>query len=104
MPSILERLGYQAAIANNGKEAIEKYKAWQPDVVLMDISMPEMDGFTCIEKIMEYDPSAKAIILSGYEEDGPFGIDEQKKGHIKGFLTKPVGLHELGTSLTQLFK
>lgn len=104
MPDLLESIGYQTAIASNGKDAIDKYKTWQPDAVLMDISMPEMDGFTCIEKIMEYDPGAKAIILSGYEEDGPFGIDEQKKGHIKGFLTKPVGLHELGTSLAQLFK
>jgi CheY-like chemotaxis protein/anti-sigma regulatory factor (Ser/Thr protein kinase) len=104
MPIILERLGYQAAIANNGKEAIEKYKAWQPDVVLMDISMPEMDGITCIERIADYDPNAKAIIISGYEEDVLKGLDQRKKKFIKGFLVKPFGKYELSASLAKLLK
>lgn len=104
MPSILERLGYQAAIANNGKEAIEKYKTWQPDVVLMDIGMPIMDGLTCIERIADYDPNAKAIVISGYEEDVLNGLDQHKKKLIKGFLVKPFGKYELSASLAQLLK
>ncbi|MCK5607278.1 response regulator [Candidatus Pacearchaeota archaeon] len=104
MPSILERLGYQAAIANNGKEAIEKYKAWQPDVVLIDIGMPIMDGLTCIERIADYDPNAKAIVISGYEEDVLNGLDQRKKKLIKGFLVKPFGKYELSASLAQLLK
>jgi len=104
VPSILERLGYQAEIANNGKEAIEKYKAWQPDVVLMDIGMPIMDGFTCIEKIADYDPNAKAIIMSGYEKDVLYDLDQRKKKLIKGFLAKPFGKYELSASLAKLLK
>ena len=104
IPSILKRLGYQAATANNGKEGMEKYKAWQPDVVLMDIDMPVMDGLTCIEKIGDYDPNAKAIIISGYEEDVLDGLDQRKKKLIKGFLAKPFGQYELSALLAQALK
>jgi CheY-like chemotaxis protein len=104
MPDLIESLGYQAAIASNGKEAIKKYKAWQPDVVLMDINMPEMDGIACIEKIVDYDPNAKTVAVSGYEEDLLIDLDERKKKLVKGFLTKPVGIYELSDTLTQLLE
>jgi len=102
MPNLLDNLGYQTAIAGSGKEAIDKYKTWQPDVVLMDIGMPEMDGLTCIEKIIDYDPNAKAVIMSGYEQDGYSGLNENRKKLIKGYLTKPVGIYELSDVLAQL--
>jgi len=104
IPFVLERLGYQAATATNGKEAIEKYKAWQPDVVLMDLNMPEMDGLTCIERIAEYDPNLKAIIISGYGEDVLVNLDQHNKQFIKGFLGKPFGKSELSFSLAQVLK
>ncbi len=103
MPDLLERIGYQLAIAGNGKEAIEKYKTWQPDVVLMDINMPTMDGITCIEKIMEYDPAVKVVIISGYEEDATDGLNKKIKKCIKGYLIKPVEINELSSLLAQLF-
>ncbi|MFC1827980.1 response regulator [Thermodesulfobacteriota bacterium] len=102
MPDLLKSLGYQAETARNGHEAIDKYKAWQPDVVLMDISMPEMDGITCIEKIAAYDPNAKTVIISGYEENGPSGLNENVKQFIRGYLIKPVGIFELSDILTKL--
>jgi signal transduction histidine kinase/DNA-binding NarL/FixJ family response regulator len=103
MPELLERIGYELAIAGNGKEAIERYKSWQPDVVLMDINMPAMDGITCIENIMEYDPDVKVVIISGYEEDATNGLNEQTKRCIKGYLIKPVDIHELSSLLAHLF-
>ena len=104
MPDLIESMGYQVAIASNGKEAIEKYKAWNPDVVIMDINMPEMDGITCIEKIVDYDPNVKTVIMSGYEEDVLNDLDESKKKLVKGFLTKPVRINELSDTLAQLLK
>jgi len=101
MPDLLKSLGYQAEIAGNGKDAIDIYKVWQPDVILMDIAMPEMDGMTCIEKIMEFDPHAKAIIISGYEESATVGLDESKMKLIKGFLTKPIKIYELSDSIAR---
>jgi len=104
MPNLLENLGYQAAIASSGKEAIDKYKSWHPDAVLVDIGMPEMDGIACMEKILAYDANAKAVIISGYEEDGLGDVDENVKKCIKGYLAKPVGAQELSAVLAQLFK
>ena len=102
MEELLKRLGYKAAYVRSGNSAIEKYKSWRPDVVLLDRNMPEMDGVSCSEKIMDYDPNAKIVIISGYDEDGPSGIDERKKRLIKGYLTKPIEMARLSLELAQV--
>ena len=94
---LLEFLEYQAVAASNGLSAIETYKKYKPDIVLMDINMPGMDGITCAEKIKEFDSEAKIAIISGYEEN--YGIEESKKNLIAGYLTKPISLKELSTFL-----
>ena len=94
---LLEFLGYQAEPASNGVEAIENYKNYHPDIVLMDINMPGMDGITCAEKIIEFDADAKIAIISGYEEN--YGIDESKRSLIAGYLTKPISLKDLSSFL-----
>jgi len=104
MPDLLESLGYQAETATDGEDALHKYKTWQPDVVLMDISMPGMDGGTCIEKILDYDPDAKTVIVSGYVEEEPYGLDDRRKRFVKGYLTKPVEVNELSALLARLLK
>jgi CheY-like chemotaxis protein len=99
MLRLLEFLDYHADSASNGLEAIEKYKSYQPDMVLMDINMPGMDGITCAEKIKDFDPDAKIAIISGYEEN--YGIDVSKKSLIAGYLTKPISLKDLSAFLNQ---
>ena len=49
---------------NNGQQALELYQKLKPDVVLMDLVMPEYDGFHGIKKIREYDPNSKIMIIS----------------------------------------
>ncbi len=102
MEEALKRLGYQAAYVRSGSSAIQKYKSWCPDAVLLDRNMPEMDGLTCSEKIIDYDPNAKILIISGYDEDGASGMAEEKKRFIKGYLTKPIEMAKLSTQLAQL--
>lgn len=53
------------AIGHNGKEAVELYEQYMPDVVLLDMSMPEYDGNYAIEKISKFDSNAKVILISG---------------------------------------
>jgi len=102
LQDLLECLGYRPLFASKGTEAISTYETWQPQVVLMDVNMPEMDGITCAEKIMDYDPNAKIAILSGYNSNGPELADERVNKHIKGYLAKPVDITELSSLLARL--
>jgi two-component system, chemotaxis family, chemotaxis protein CheY len=62
---ILDKAGFRVVgEASNGEEAIRVYLDKRPDVVLMDITMPGMDGLTALKKIREHDPAAKIIICS----------------------------------------
>ena len=62
---ILSKNGYNVAgEAENGAKAVEKYNELKPDLVLMDITMPEMDGIQALKKIKESDPSALVIMCS----------------------------------------
>ncbi|MBW1702544.1 MAG: sigma 54-interacting transcriptional regulator, partial [Deltaproteobacteria bacterium] len=104
MEDMLEGLGYSAASAESGKEAIAKYITWQPDIVLMDRNMPEMDGTKCAELIIEHDPDAKIVLISGYDEKGADGLSDQEKLLIKNYLTKPIDITKLSQILAQLFE
>jgi PAS domain S-box-containing protein len=102
MQDLLDGLNYRPIIANNGADGLEKYSEAKPDAVLLDINMPEMDGFTCADKLLDMDPAAKIAFISGYEMNGLDGLKEKVKASIKGYLTKPVDLPTLSTFLEQL--
>ena len=62
--------GFEYVEAGDGEEAIEKYKIYSPDLVIMDITMPKMDGITAVSRIKEVNKKAKIIMCSsmGYQE------------------------------------
>ena len=104
LTNLTKSLGYEPISIENPTEALKKYTKTSPDVVLLDRSMPEMDGSTFIMEITKTDPNARIIIISGYEETGPDGIDEDVKNLIKGYLTKPFKVEELSRALAQALK
>ncbi len=104
MIELLEGLGYQAGAVNNGRQAIEAYASWGPDVVLMDRSMPAMDGLETAGRILEADPEAWIILISGYDEDGPDGIDPKVLESVKGYIPKPFDIGEVSKVLAEVFK
>jgi two-component system chemotaxis response regulator CheY len=72
--------------AKNGKDAVELYRNFNPDIVTMDITMREMDGFAAAKEILGIDPDAKIIFLSNLDEEKY--SQEAKRLGAKGFLSK----------------
>lgn len=74
--------------ASNGNEAVELYTLHKPDLVTMDITMPDMDGITAVKKILALDPNAKIIMCSAMGQ-----VDKVKAAVMAGaksFLVKPL--------------
>lgn len=85
---ILEKNGYNVVgEAENGNVAIEKYKELQPDLVTMDITMPEKDGITALKEIRAYDSNAIVIMCSAMGQQAMV-IDAIQAG-AKDFVVKP---------------
>jgi two-component system chemotaxis response regulator CheY len=73
--------------ANDGSQAIEKYRELKPDLVTMDITMPEMDGITSLQEIRKFDAAAKVIMCSAMGQQ-QMVISAIKSG-AKDFIVKP---------------
>jgi len=85
---ILTKNGYNiAGEAENGVKAIEKYAELKPDLVLMDITMPEMDGIQALKKIKEADSSALVIMCSAMGQQAM--VIESIQAGAKDFIVKP---------------
>ncbi len=84
---VLEDAGHQVEQAENGLEAIRKYSEWKPDVVLMDITMPEMDGLTALKEIKKIDPAARVAMVTAMGQQA-IVMDALKSG-AKDFVLKP---------------
>lgn len=67
--SLLNQVGYNVAVAHNGKEALEKAESHQPELILLDLRMPVMDGVEFLEKydLKNKHPNVKVIVFSNYD-------------------------------------
>lgn len=84
----LEKTGFEVAgEASNGIEAVEMYKRLKPDIVLMDITMPRMDGIQALQEIMKADSGAKVIMCSALGQQKLI-IQSIQLG-AKDFIVKP---------------
>ncbi|PKL39515.1 MAG: two-component system response regulator [Candidatus Riflebacteria bacterium HGW-Riflebacteria-1] len=88
----LQKAGYQVALAENGVKGLNLYKTFHPDIVLVDIRMPEMDGLTVLEHIRELDSEAQVIVMTAYT-DMETTISAMKLGAYD-FLSKPFNIDE----------
>ena len=85
---ILTKNGYNiAGEAENGARAVEKYAELKPDLVLMDITMPEMDGIEALKKIKASDPGASVIMCSAMGQQAM--VIESIQSGAKDFIVKP---------------
>ncbi|RIX51815.1 response regulator [Paenibacillus nanensis] len=85
---ILSKNGYEVVgEAQDGAQAVEKYKELKPDLITMDITMPEMDGITALKEIKKIDGNAKVIMCSAMGQQAMV-IDAIQAG-AKDFIVKP---------------
>ncbi len=89
-------------MAKNGVEAIDVAQRYQPEVVTMDLTMPQMDGIACVEKLQAIDPEMRIIVVSALS-DKATAIAALKKG-AHGFLHKPFSDEQLVAALQELVK
>lgn len=97
----LERAGYAVIEAANGAEAVALTQEWRPDVILMDLSMPVMDGIECWRMICELidDPPAAVALTAVTIQDVRLACDEIG---FRAFLTKPVDFQLLLATIENL--
>lgn len=87
-------------LARNGTEAVEMCMQHQPQMVTMDLTMPEMDGATCIEQLIRFNPRINILVISALN-DKPTAIKAIKKG-ARGFLHKPFSDDQLINALLEM--
>jgi len=92
---VLEFYGYEIIEAENGQEGIDMAKKYKPDLILMDIQMPVMDGFTAV-KIIRSDPETKNIKMIAVTSFAMSGDKERiKEAGFDHYISKPIDTREL---------
>ncbi len=99
---ILERLGYSVTAFGDGETAIAHFRehAAETDLVILDMSMPGMDGRACYRALKEIDPTVCALLSSGYAQDQK--IEETMEEGVKGFLQKPYHVTALAAEIARI--
>jgi CheY-like chemotaxis protein len=92
---VMRRGGYRVALAEDGLGAANLLKRAIPDLILIDLKMPRMDGFQLLEILKRYDTSANipTIVLTGV--DGPFELDRALRLGVDDYLIKPISPRKL---------
>jgi two-component system chemotaxis response regulator CheY len=88
--------------AADGREALELFRATDPDVVTMDITMPHMDGIECVEKLVQLKPEVLILVISALA-DKATAVEAMEKG-ANGFLNKPFSDRQLNEALEELLR
>ncbi len=94
---LLTENGYSVDEAENGQEAVEKYAKIKPDLVLMDITMPVMDGLTAVAEIKKIDPEAKIVMCSALGQQNT--VMSAIKAGAKDFIIKPYQSDKILTTI-----
>lgn len=89
-------------LAVNGLDAVKKCKEYMPDIVTMDLTMPEMDGVICVKELMKINPKIMILVISALS-DKATAIQAIKNG-ARGFICKPFTEDDLNKALTKLLE
>jgi DNA-binding NarL/FixJ family response regulator len=100
--TVLEEINDVQIIAtvNNGAELMEKFRATDADLVMLDLNMPKLDGLQCLKEIKAMRPQTKVLVLTNYSQ--PELMEEVKHLKADGFLIKNSTASELRDSVTKI--
>ncbi|HVW68914.1 MAG TPA: response regulator [Steroidobacteraceae bacterium] len=88
--------------AGNGVEALEIFRKMDPDVVTMDLTMPQMDGIECISQLVALKPAIRILVISALA-DKATAVEAMEKG-ANGFLNKPFTDRQLNEAIAELMR
>jgi two-component system chemotaxis response regulator CheY len=94
--------GHEIVEAENGAKAVHMYKEVHPDLVLMDITMPEMDGLTALREIRGFDPKARVVMLTALGQESV--VLEAIKSGARDFVVKPFEKDRVMTAISKLLR
>jgi len=102
LDTLLRRKGYDVVLAESGRQGLELFRRERPDVIVLDLKMPEMDGLTVLRQIQNLDPGKPVIILTGA---GTAEAERQVRAlGVTEYVEKEFSLHLLGDALKRLLK
>jgi len=100
LDTLLRRKGYDVVVAGNGPEGLKVFRRERPNVVVLDLKMPGMDGLTVLQQVRSLTPRQPVVILTGA---GTPEIEQQLRAlGVTEFVEKEFSLHRLGDSLKRL--
>jgi two-component system OmpR family response regulator len=100
LDTILRRKGYDVVLADSGRKGLELFRREHPDVIVLDLKMPEMDGLTVLREIHSVEPKKPVIILTGA---GTAEAEQQVRAlGVTEYVEKEFSMHLLGDSLKRL--
>lgn len=92
--------GYEIIEAENGAKAVQQFKTNHPDLVLMDITMPEMDGLSALKEIRAIDPKAQVIMLTALGQESV--VLEAIRSGARDFIVKPFDRDRVLSAINKL--
>ncbi len=93
----MEEKGYDAITSFSGEDALEKVKKEKPDIILLDIRMPGMDGMEVLRRVREFDKDVGIIMVTAVKDE-EIGKEALKSGADE-YVTKPIDLNHLDTTV-----
>ena len=99
---LLSRKGYGVVLADGGRKGLELFRRERPDVIVLDLNRPEMDGVAVLQQVRSLNPDQPVIILTGAGTP-----EKEQRVHALGvseFVEKEFSLHRLGDALKRVLK
>jgi DNA-binding NtrC family response regulator len=102
LDTLLSRKGYDVVLAESGRKGLELIRRERPDVVVLDLKMPGMDGLAVLQQVHSFDPTLPVIILTG--AGTPETEQQVRAMGVTEYVEKEFSLHLLGDALKRLLK